>query len=101
MVLRLEILYTMSGKQVVVIGAGAGGLLAAGRAAELGAQVTLLEKMERPAKKLLISGNARCNLSNNRSLEDFIPMYGENGKFPQCIHRFFRDDLIGLLANTA
>lgn len=88
----------MSGKQVVVIGAGAGGLMAAGRAAELGAQVTLLEKMERPGKKLLISGNTRCNLSNSRSLEDFIPMYGENGKFLySAFHHFFRDDLVSLL----
>jgi predicted flavoprotein YhiN len=98
MVLRLEILHPMSEKQVVVIGAGAGGLLAAGRAAELGAQVTLLEKMERPGKKLLVSGNTRCNLSNSRSLEDFIPMYGENGKFLySAFHRFFRDELVSLL----
>jgi predicted flavoprotein YhiN len=98
MVLRLEILYPMSVKRVTVIGAGAAGLLAAGRAAELGADVTLLEKMERPGRKLHISGNTRCNLSNSRSIEDFIPMYGENGKFLySAFHHFFRDELVNLL----
>jgi len=88
----------MSVNRVVVIGAGASGLMAAGRAAEMGADVTLLEKMERPGKKLLISGNTRCNLSNSRSMEDFIPMYGGNGKFLYgAFNLFFRNELVNLL----
>ena len=71
----------MSSKKVVVVGGGAGGMPAAGRAAEKGASVTLLEKMERTGKKMLISGNTRCNLSNTLSLDGFISMYGSNGKF--------------------
>ena len=59
-------------KQVIVIGAGAGGMMAAGHAAESDAEVLLLEKTERPGKKILISGNGRCNLSNSRDLESFI-----------------------------
>src|SRR5512137_2071375 len=85
-------------KQIIVVGAGAGGLIAAGRAAELGAAVLVLEKTERPGKKILLSGKTRCNLSNTKSLKDFIPMYGANGSFLySAFHHFFRDDLLSLL----
>ncbi len=86
--------------RVIVVGAGAGGLIASGRAAELGASVLLLEKTERPGKKILISGKTRCNLSNTKSLKDFIPMYGENGPFLySSFYHFFREDLLSLLKN--
>jgi len=88
----------MTDKQIIVIGAGASGMMAAGRAAELGAEVLLLEKMKRPGKKLLISGQTRCNLSNSRELDDFIAMYGSNGRFLRnTFHRYFRDDLLAFL----
>jgi predicted flavoprotein YhiN len=81
------------------VGGGAGGMLAAGRAAELGADVTLLEKMERPGKKILASGNGRCNLSSTREINEFISMFGPNGRFLYpAFHHFFRDDLLKLLA---
>ncbi|MCX6001014.1 MAG: aminoacetone oxidase family FAD-binding enzyme, partial [Chloroflexi bacterium] len=88
----------MSSKKVVVAGGGAAGMLAAGRAAQKGASVTLLEKMERPGKKVLISGNTRCNLTNTLSIDSFISMYGRNGKFlyPAFQH-FFREELLELL----
>jgi predicted flavoprotein YhiN len=90
----------MSYKKVIVIGAGAAGIIAAGRAAELGSQVTLLEKMDRPGNKLIISGNSRCNLSNSRSIDEFIPMYGQNGRFlHRAFKQFFRFDLLQLLAS--
>lgn len=50
--------------RVIVIGAGASGMMAAITAARQGAVVTVLEKMEKPGKKLLITGNGRCNLTN-------------------------------------
>lgn len=56
-------------------------MMAAGRAAERGAKVLLLEKTDGPGKKILISGKSRCNLSNARDLSDFIGMYGPNGRF--------------------
>ena len=85
-------------KQVVVIGAGAAGMMAAGHAAELGAEVLLLEKTERPGKKILISGNGRCNLSNTCDLETFIDQYGANGRFLYDVFsRFFRDELLAFL----
>lgn len=51
-------------KTVIIAGAGAAGLMAAISAARAGAQVTVLEAMERPGKKLLLTGNGRCNLTN-------------------------------------
>ncbi len=89
----------MNNNRVIVVGAGASGMMAAGRAGERGAGVLLLEKTDGPGKKLLISGKTRCNLTNSRPLEEFIPMYGENGPFLYNVfHRFFRDDLLALLA---
>ena len=85
-------------RRVIVVGAGAGGMMAAGRAAELGAHVLLLEKTERPGKKLLISGKRRCNLSNAKPLDDFLAMYGANGRFLRsAFGHFFRDELLALL----
>ena len=73
-------------------------MMAAGRAAELGANVLLLEKMERPGKKILITGNGRCNLSNSRDIDSFISQFGPNGRFLySAFNRFFRDDLLTLL----
>jgi predicted flavoprotein YhiN len=86
-------------KQIVVIGAGASGLMAAGRAAELGGRVLLLEKTERPGNKLRLSGGSGCNLTNAGDLEDFVPMYGPNGRFLYgAFRQSFRDDLLSLLS---
>ena len=85
----------MTTKRVIVIGAGAGGMMAAGHAAELGARVLLLEKTDGPGKKILISGKTRCNVTNSRDLDEFITMYGANGRFLyRACNRFFRDDLL-------
>ena len=51
-------------KRIVIIGGGASGLMAAIQAARGGASVTLLERNEKPGKKLLATGNGRCNLTN-------------------------------------
>lgn len=90
--------YGTAQPDIVVIGAGAGGMMAAGRAAELDAAVLVLEKMSCPGKKMLISGKMRCNVTNARELDDFISMYGVNGRFLyHAFSRFFRDDLLKLL----
>jgi predicted flavoprotein YhiN len=84
--------------RVIVVGAGAGGMMAAGRAAEMGAKVLLVEKTDGPGKKILVSGKNRCNLTNARDLADFLSMYGPNGRFLHgAFHRFFRDDLLAFL----
>jgi len=53
---------------VVVLGAGAAGLVAAFRAADCGARVLLVEKNRRPGVKILMSGGTRCNITNARGL---------------------------------
>ena len=67
--------------QVVVVGAGAAGLMAAIRAAEWGKKVLLLEKNKRPGVKILMSGGTRCNLTHNCDNRGIIAAYGEQGKF--------------------
>lgn len=66
---------------VVVVGAGAAGLMAAGTAAKNGNKVLLLEKMEKPARKIRISGKGRCNLTNARPLEEFAENVRTNGEW--------------------
>jgi predicted Rossmann fold flavoprotein len=88
----------MNNKRIVVIGAGASGMMAAGRAAQKGSDVLLLEKTKQPGQKILISGKTRCNLTNSRELEDFISAYGKNGRFLYGVfNRFFRNDLLALM----
>jgi len=87
-----------TGWDVIVCGAGASGLMAAGRAAERGLRVLLLEKTSRAASKILVSGNGRCNITNAAAMDDFIGAFGKNGRFlHSAFHRFFRDDLLALL----
>lgn len=57
---------------VIVIGGGAAGMMAAGTAAELGKNVLLLEKNPKLGKKLLITGGGRCNLTNNKTEIDTL-----------------------------
>lgn len=58
--------------KVVVIGGGAAGMMAAGRAAELGHRVQLFEKNDRVGKKIRITGKGRCNVTNAGDVEDFL-----------------------------
>ena len=89
----------MNKYDVIVIGAGASGLIAAGRAAELGARVLLLEKMERPGRKLLITGKGRCNITNKAPVSEFIDHTYPNGRFLRhAFSEFFAQDIIDLLA---
>jgi predicted flavoprotein YhiN len=83
-------------RQVIVIGGGAAGLIAAGQAAELGAETLLLEKMDRPGRKLRITGKGRCNLTNIAPMSEFIAHFGPNGRFlRQAFHQFFCPELVG------
>jgi len=80
---------------VVVIGGGAAGIVAAGRAAQGGAKVLLLERNRSLGKKLLITGKGRCNITNIGEIADFIENYGKNGKFLyRAFSEFFNQDLI-------
>ncbi|HKK32321.1 MAG TPA: NAD(P)/FAD-dependent oxidoreductase [Desulfomicrobiaceae bacterium] len=88
----------MHTSDIIVIGGGPAGLLAAGTAAELGARVLLLEKKDRTGRKLAITGHGRGNLSNTASRKDFPAAFGQNGRFlNQAFSRFFTPDLLDLL----
>ncbi len=85
----------MSQFKVIVVGGGAAGLIAAGQAASAGVKTLLLEKMDQPGRKILISGKFRCNLTNTAQIQDFIDHFATNGPFlRQAFHYFFSDDLI-------
>ena len=88
----------MSIWDVIVIGAGPAGLIAAGRAAELGKKVLVLEKMRQEGRKLLITGKGRCNITNDKPIREFITHVYPNGKFLRnAFSQFFSKDIIELL----
>ena len=67
---------------VAVIGGGPAGMMAAGRAAELGSKVILIEKNDTLGKKLLLTGGGRCNLSNAEfNIRKFLAKYKDSDKF--------------------
>ena len=68
-----------SGQQVIIIGGGASGMVAAIAARRSGAEVTLLERNPRIGKKLLATGNGRCNFTNLYA--DVCHYHGTNPKF--------------------
>lgn len=79
---------------VIVIGGGAAGIMAAGQAALQGKSVLLLEKMERLGCKLRITGKGRCNLTNDTTIEDFLHHFGKGGNFLKpAFYSFFVKEL--------
>lgn len=85
-------------EKVIVIGGGVAGLMAAQTARDRGADVTLLEKMDRVGLKMGITGKGRCNLTNSAPIEDFIEKTPGNGKFLfKAYHQFSNTDLLDLL----
>lgn len=66
---------------IIVIGGGAAGLMAAGTAAENGAQVTLLETNEKVGRKLFITGKGRCNVCNNCDTQGVLQNVPVNPRF--------------------
>ena len=86
-------------QRVLVVGGGASGMMAAGRAAECGAQVLLLEKTPRLASKLRLTGKGRCNVTNESELDDFVAHFRETGPFLYgAFSRFFVSDLRAFLS---
>jgi predicted Rossmann fold flavoprotein len=72
--------------------------MAAGQAAEAGAETLLLEKMKKTGLKLCITGKGRCNITNIAEISDFISHFGKTGPFlRQAFARFFNADLMGFL----
>ncbi len=66
---------------ILVIGGGAAGCIAAGAAARQGHTVTVIERNPRPARKVMITGKGRCNLTNNCTADEFIAAVRSNPRF--------------------
>ena len=84
---------------ILVIGAGASGLIAALTAARRGRAVLVLEKMHRPALKLGITGKGRCNLTNLCEVDEFIANVPGNGRFLRpALYAFTPQDAVECFA---
>lgn len=93
-------------ENIVIIGAGAAGMMAAIQAARLGKKVTLLERNDRPGRKIVITGKGRCNVTNAVSLlNELISAVPVNGRFlysafsnfmPQDTMDFFEQEGVAL-----
>jgi len=95
-------------KQIVIVGGGASGLMAAVTAAKKyrnSAQISVIEKNERPARKLMITGKGRCNVTNNCDLDTLISNTPRNPRFlysafsaflPQDTMNFFETNKVPL-----
>jgi len=77
----MECLAVLMKSDVLIIGGGAAGMIAAITAAENGAAAVVLEPNERLGKKLNITGKGRCNVTNNCSAEELLRNIPQNGRF--------------------
>jgi len=85
---------------IIIIGAGPAGLIAAIESKTSTSQVCILEKMHKPAMKLKITGKGRCNITNNADMYSFIKKFGKNGRFLKfAFSEFFNTDLIKYFEN--
>ncbi len=86
--------------KVLIIGAGAAGMMAAIAAADHGAQVILLEKNEKLGKKIYITGKGRCNITNGCPTEDFFDNVVSNPKFLySAVYTFDQSSMCSFLEN--
>jgi predicted Rossmann fold flavoprotein len=81
-------------KNIVVAGAGPAGMMAAIRACQRGARVTLIEKNPSPGRKLLLSGKGRCNLTNAGSLDSFLERFSHGQFLRDAFRKFFNTQLM-------
>lgn len=85
-------------KQVIVIGGGPAGLMAAFHASVSGAKVIILEKKDRPGRKLMITGKGRCNITNQADVQELIDNIPGNGEFLySSFYTYTNQDLISFL----
>lgn len=88
----------MDNKNVIVIGGGPAGMMAAATAGSRGHRVTLLEKNQELGRKLYLTGKGRCNITNNADIEEFIANVPTNAKFLySAFYTFTNQDLLALL----
>ena len=77
---------------VIIIGAGASGLMAAITAANQGAKVTVIEHENKPGKKILVTGNGKCNITNTKMNEACF--YGDKNFIKNVLDNFVYKDTI-------
>ena len=87
--------------EILIVGAGAAGLMAALFAGRAGARVTVLERNEKPGKKIYITGKGHCNCTNDCEREDFLREVPRNPRFLySALSGFTPQDLMGLLESA-
>ena len=87
--------------RLIVVGAGAAGLMAAIYAARAGAEVTILERNEKTGKKIYITGKGRCNCTHDCGIEDFLQEVPRNPRFLYSALNFLSPrDLMKLLSEA-
>lgn len=87
--------------QILIVGGGAAGILAAWRAASLGARVTILEKTNRLGTKILVSGGGKCNVAHAGPLEQVLKAFRpDEARFirPAC-YRLTNEDIVELMTS--
>lgn len=86
-------------EKILIIGAGAAGLMAAGTISGRGKDVTILERNDKPARKVAITGKGRCNVTNNcGELSELIANVPTNGRFLySAFSNFMPQDTIELI----
>lgn len=88
----------MGKTKIIVIGAGAAGLMAACAASDAGADVTIFEHNEKAGKKIFITGKGRCNFTNACAAGDFFQNVPRNPKFLySALYDFDSQDMIRFL----
>lgn len=86
---------------VIIIGGGASGMMAAIKAGERGQRVAILEHNEKLGKKLYITGKGKCNLTNNSSVETHLNNIVTNSKFMySALNTFTAQDTIEFFENN-
>ncbi len=84
--------------KVIIIGGGPAGLLAAVSSAQNKNEVTILEKMDMPGKKILITGKGRCNITSSLPIDEFIKNIPGNGMFMySAFNNFTNEDILKIL----
>lgn len=95
---------TMHNYELIVVGAGAAGMMAAIAAAEngmSGEEILVLERNEKPGKKIYITGKGRCNLTNACEVEDLFQNIPKNAKFLySAFYTFTNDQVIGFFESA-
>lgn len=85
----------MQSYNIIIVGGGPAGMMAAVRAAQLADGIGLFEKNASLGRKLGLTGKGRCNITNASSLEEFLESFGSKGQFLRnAFNRFFVCDLI-------